>query len=303
LAAEKGFAVNIRLRPRIAVTAVASSLLALTWAPVTAGPMPPACNPTVSGLAVPGCPSTLLGEVGDVQHPTVEVPDLSPDVTEVYIDYESISFDPHSQRVIFGRSALNFDTRSQNLGRVPVEIRADDFTDIQGTSPVSQCVSWTTNYACRGYQRVGGFSWHDEHKHFHFDDFASYELRRLLPGGEPDFSPEGLLASSPKVSSCLVDSTKIRPDALPMSRYNSCTPAEQGISPGWADVYPAGIEGQLLWLEHGFADGRYALVVTLNGVRRLFESDADNNRIAVTLELSQLWTFNPQVVIVDKDYL
>jgi hypothetical protein len=285
---------------RRALAALACGALAVGWLPASAGPslVPPACNPTVSGVAMPGCPSTLLSSVDAIQHPSVAFPDLSPDVTEVFVTYDSITFDDQTGQWTLGSPILNFNTLSQNLGRVPLDLQADNPTEVTG-STVSQCVSWSVSLVCRQREQVGGFVWHDEHKHYHFQDFASYELRRLLPDGSPDFTASGLISTSPKVSFCLVDSTKVRDDAVPVGRYNTCNPVEEGISPGWADEYPSGLEGQTLAL-NGVTDGRYALVIAMNAGHHVWETNTANNRIVALIKIDHLGAFSPEAQILDK---
>lgn len=292
-----------RLR-NLAVGVAAVGVLAAGWVPASAGPgpVPPACDPTVSGIGVPGCPGVLVGEVGDLENPTIELPDLRPDTTEVYVTYETIELDQTTGQWIFGPAILNFDTHSQNMGAVPVELRAEEPESLLDGSPVSQCVSWTTNLVCRQREIVGGFTWHQEHLHFHYEGFGRYELRELDANGDPDWSAPGLISESPKVSFCLIDSLRVRADANPASRYHTCNPLEEGISAGWADIYPTGIAGQALSLD-GVSDGRYALVIALNSTESLFETDHSNNRVVATVEVSNLGQFNPLAGIVDKRYM
>jgi hypothetical protein len=261
-------------------------------------PIPPACDPTLSGPGVPGCPSALQNTIGDVQNPSVQLPDLSPDAQGFYVDYDSIIMDAQTGQWDYVGPELNFDTWAQNLGTVPIDLQADDPSNLAG-STVSQCVSWTTDFVCRQRQPVGGFVWHEAHLHYHFNDFASYELRRLLPDGTADYSDAGLLASSPKVSFCLEDSTQVDPNAFPVGRYDTCNPDQEGISPGWSDIYPSGIEGQTLPLS-GLSNGQYALVITLNPAGHVYETKYDNNRVTAIIDIEGLATFNPTVGTVSK---
>jgi len=286
-----------RGRGRSLIALVAGAALAgqlLVPAKAT-GPLPPSCDPTKAGLSMPACPLVLLGELGDIENPTISLPDLVPDTTTAWIEYEWIDFD--GQKLVFGPASITFDTRAQNLGRAPLDLQADDFST--SGSSVSQCISWTTNFICRERTPAGGIAWHEEHRHYHFNDFASYELRTLKPDGTPNFASSGLVSASPKVSLCLVDSYKIRPDALPFSRYTSCNNYNTGISPGYADSYDAGIDGQYLALNDS-TDGRYALVVALNTAQHVLETNLGNNRVVVVVQINGLGAWTPQVTIVDK---
>lgn len=267
----------------------------LSPAQATNPPLPPSCDPTKS-VSMPACPSVLLGEVGDVEHPTISLPDLVPDVTEAWVEYEYIDFDGHD--FVFGPASVTFDTRAQNLGQVPIDLQADDPRNLEG-STVSQCISWTTNLVCRQRTQVGGFTWHEAHRHYHFDDFASYELRTLNADGTPDFQSSGLVSTSPKVSFCLVDSDQVRENSSPVPRYTVCNPYQEGISPGYTDIYDAGIEGQYVSL-NGRGNGRYALVVSLNTAAHVHETNTHNNRIVVILNIESVGTFNTVTTIVNK---
>jgi hypothetical protein len=192
---------------------------------------------------------------------------------------------------------LWFDTHAQNLGTVPLQLSFAGLQDDE-TATAAQCISWRADRVCREQQEVGGFSWHAEHNHFHFNEFAGYQLRRLLRNGSVDYSPRGLIAASDKVSFCLIDSERIRDDASPTQFYVTCTPTVEGISPGWSDIYTSDLEGQQLPID-GLVDGRYALVISVDYGNRLFETNDDDNVVEAVLDISGGAT---QVTIVDRKY-
>jgi hypothetical protein len=183
---------------------------------------------------------------------------------------------------------LWFDTRAQNLGTVPVQLTVDK-VDTPESSTVSQCVSWQSADAhlCRRTEVVGGYTWHDEHRHFHYEDFARYQLRRLAADGRPDYSSAGLIAASDKVSFCFIDSTRVRDDAAPIFFYNTCLPTVQGISPGWTDIYSSSMWGQNMPIP-GLPNGEYALIVELDYENTLSETDNDDNYVEVTVRISDI---------------
>lgn len=85
---------------------------------------------------------------------------------------------------------------------------------------------------------------HFGHDHWHFDAMAAYSLRR------PDVS--STLAARNKVSFCLRDNARVRDVATTVRRehFGECSATGvQGISPGWADIYGADLDGQ--WLGCG----------------------------------------------------
>lgn len=281
-----------RKRPRrgtlVALAILSLGLLSLPSAPATAqaSPLVDPCKTHPKHVVNPGCVPTLVERAGtlveEVAGYDITYPDLVPNVTEVLI-WRPWIWDPENQTITFGAPVLAFDTHAQNLGEVPVDLLTDDVTNRAG-STVSQCVAWTTNYGCRERVQVGGFSWHDEHSHFHYNDFADYEFRSLLSDGTPDYSDAGLIDISEKVSFCLMDSERVRDEAL-LWRYTQCDATNQGISAGWADVYGWTLPGQDFPLT-GLPDGRYAIVVDMNTAGHLHETAYDNNRVEIIVDVT-----------------
>lgn len=112
------------------------------------------------------------------------------------------------------------------------------------------------------------------HEHYHFDEFARYELR----------DPDGVtvVATGHKQAFCMLDTVSWAwPLALP--RFDC---ANQGISRGFTDFYDAGLPCQ--WIDvTGVAPGEYALRIAVNQPRTdaalpiLVERDYDNNVVEV----------------------
>ena len=180
------------------------------------------------------------------------------------------------------RHALRFTVDSVNVGDYPMEILSTPKND-STNEQAAQCLAWT-GHVCTKYEPVGEVYFHQEHTHWHFKDYARYELRRV-PGGR-------VVANGGKVSFCLMDSTG--PNATPAEAaadpwlvvpyYNTCNPLLQGISAKWIDEYAWSVPGQ--WLElDGVADGMYALVVMLNPSRILFETNYDDNTTTQLLRI------------------
>jgi hypothetical protein len=95
-----------------------------------------------------------------------------------------------------------------------------------------------------GSRRVTGcMLHHSDHDHWHFDAMAAYSLR---PAG----SSEVLVARN-KVSFCLRDNRRVPGQrvVVPRRHFGKCSRnSQQGISPGWVDVYKADLSGQWLRL-------------------------------------------------------
>lgn len=186
-----------------------------------------------------------------------------------------------------GEPQIRFDTAIANRGQHALDLVGVAQAD--GSVLAYQCVRWAAPMTCLLRRPAGTIVWHPAHAHFHFTDFARFELRRLR-GGSPDMSPGGLVSSSEKVSFCLMDVRADRSDREPWYERpspmysNLCAAGSQGLSPGWRDVYDAATPGQSLSLA-GVADGAYALVVTVDPLDRLAETRTDDNVAWRTLKL------------------
>lgn len=103
------------------------------------------------------------------------------------------------------------------------------------------------------------------HAHLHFRNYATYEL--IDPAG-------GRVLLAAKRGFCMLDVTKFHAADGPKGgkwQYRSCgtltTPGDQGISPGWADVYDKRLDGQFFVLDEAgalVAPGDYVIRITVN---------------------------------------
>ena len=253
-------------------------VLLLGLGPSGAAEVPGSCHVGPNGLP-PGCTQAVRGELKEVLDPPRALPNLRPAVPYAEVGYFP-TIDENFE-VVQGPRLVRFSVEVHNVGSVAMDLLGEAGTDLTSTT-VQQCVAWTER-VCRERERVGGFAWHPEHNHFHFQNFATYELRRLDAAGGVDRTTAGLLQVAPKVSFCLMDYQPSRPDAPP-GFYVQCLGANQGISPGWADVYANSLPGQGLSIE-GLDDGFYALVVRLDPENRLYETDDTDNEAAVVVEI------------------
>jgi hypothetical protein len=129
--------------------------------------------------------------------------------------------------------------------------------------------------------RVGCFRFDQRHQHWHFKNFAHYELSRLS-GGQ-------VVASHEKVGFCLLDTNNPYP-GIPGSPtsgfYRACQPdGPQGLSAGWSDVYDSGLPGQFVDVTR-VPDGRYCFSAWINPVGALVESDVGDNAATQALRLA-----------------
>ncbi|MEZ4449184.1 MAG: lysyl oxidase family protein [Nannocystaceae bacterium] len=116
------------------------------------------------------------------------------------------------------------------------------------------------------------------HDHYHFDEFARYELR--------DAQGQMVVANGHKQAFCMLDTVSWAwPLAIP--RFDC---ANQGISRGFSDFYDAGLPCQ--WIDvTGVPPGDYTLRIALNQTRPdaalpiLIERDYDNNTLEVPVSI------------------
>ena len=130
---------------------------------------------------------------------------------------------------------------------------------------------------------VGFFVYHDDHDHWHFEDWVSNEIFTF----DSDGQPERLVATSAKLSSCILDHSRLDepPANSPESAvYADCYPDLQGLSSGWRDVYDADTPGQQIGMEN-LPDGRYLMRITADPENRIVEADEDNNTYSFYFEI------------------
>jgi len=164
-----------------------------------------------------------------------------------------------------GRKLLRFSNAAANLGEGPLELDPVN-NPANGTTDAYQRI-YTHDTNGRWYavatNYVGTFVFHPQHNHWHFENFARYELH----GVSADGSVGGdVFASAEKVSFCLVDSALLDPvlEHNSSQTYTNCTPVlPQGISVGWVDVYPWTLPDQYLDIT-GLPDGDYWLVSSVD---------------------------------------
>jgi hypothetical protein len=201
-----------------------------------------------------------------------------------------------------GRRYLRFGSSVRNAHTGPLELRpraedcnrngdrADDRTayqriyrDEDGNGIFSR--AWERRVWSRW---AGCMVFHRSHGHWHFESFTEYSLQAY----DVDGSLGPVVATSGKVSFCIVDSSRTAPvlRGSPRTRFyggsRSCTPrGTWGISVGWADYYGPRVSGQALEVT-ALPAGFYCLVVAADPENRLVEVSGANNvrRIGIWLE-------------------
>src|SRR5205823_10857032 len=162
-----------------------------------------------------------------------------------------------------GQKLLRFSNAIGNLGEGPLEVIPTNHATTATTDAYQRLYSHdeSGNWYVASTVYVGTFVFHPQHNHWHFEDFARYELHDVAPDG---FLGSAVLSSSQKVSFCLTDYALID-SSLEHAAKETYIPCEQtdpqGISVGWADAYVWNLEGQTLDIT-GLPDGDYWLVST-----------------------------------------
>ncbi len=178
------------------------------------------------------------------------------------------------------RTALRFSFAVANRGEWPLDLASRPAEADTSRTEAWQCTSWITTRLCTSRVWTGTLQWHEDHGHFHFLDFARYELRKLVDG-RVDWSREGVIATERKISYCLANGPPDRgsdQDPLGPNPAYLCDlwVGFQGLSPGYVDIYDWKLPGQSLPISD-VPNGRYALVVTVNPWGVLLETSARDN--------------------------
>ncbi|MBX4198249.1 endolytic transglycosylase MltG [Candidatus Parcubacteria bacterium] len=166
----------------------------------------------------------------------------------------------------------------------------------QGTGPLvlvpgSRDQDLVGDIATNIYQRIyrtdgayrtrlaGTFLWHDEHDHYHFDDFMDYILAPVDAATKIEPVQE-------KTSFCVRDKDLIKklPGSPTEAKYSTCSTTIQGVSVGWGDVYKYTLADQDINITK-LPKGYYRLIFEVNPGEHFNEVRMDNNSSSVLLLL------------------
>lgn len=186
-----------------------------------------------------------------------------------------------------GKDSLVFTTTYWNQGLGSLELVGDP--NKRGIAEDHSRDVFQRIYRIDGEYRdrlTGNFEWHQEHLHYHFEDFVDYELRRLNESGEV---LDEILTQQEKTTYCIrdVNSVNVSVDgALPQPTYRVCGKERQGISVGWGDSYYYTYPDQLLDISE-LPSGRYELSFNVNPRDRFDEITLENNFAAVVVDINK----------------
>jgi hypothetical protein len=217
------------------------------------------------------------GPAGATHYPDVQT--LPP--SETGIDYDQTT----------GRKLLRFTVSIANLGEGPLEVMPTNNATTDTTDAYQRLYTHDAsgNWRIISSTYVGTFEFHPEHNHWHFDNFARYELRNVASDGSVG---DTVLASNHKVSFCIRDDVLVSGSlahAASSESYTNCNQTNpQGISVGWADVYPWSLPDQDVDIT-GIPDGDYWLIATADPDNLLNEGGGaaeTNNAGAVKVHIA-----------------
>ena len=233
-------------------------------------------------VALVAAGSAFGGTAGARQAPAPLRPDVVPVAsTQVQI------------RIVHGSKRLYLSFETEDAGPGPLEMQpvqedcdgdgstTDDRTAMQniyGDTDGSGDYTPGTDAVLRTVV-AGCFVYHEAHGHWHFENYARYELVTL--GGDR-------LRSHSKVGFCMLDTSSVDP-GLPghpnSPVYNGCPDLGlQGISIGWADTYSVNTPGQFINVD-GVATGTYCLLGIADPSDKIVESDETDNTIRTRVHI------------------
>jgi len=182
-------------------------------------------------------------------------------------------------RTINGTShkVLRFSNTVWNAGEGRLELRAKTVSTSSGKKTrVNQYVyddagGFTSKY-------VGDMVFHSSHNHFHFQDFARYELwtKTDYEAWVSSNRAQGqAIKRGTKTTFCIMDTNLVQrlPNSPSNQVYGSCSPSIQGLSVGWGDTYGASLPEQ--WIDLGTSslpEGEYFLRSVADPSNKLYES-------------------------------
>jgi hypothetical protein len=205
----------------------------------------------------------------------------------------SFSIDTTSQEALaLSAKLLRFSNAVVNLGHGPLELYPEHDTGARKTR-VNQRIythgdsfdgSWEDVALIRS---AGKSEFHPSHNHWHFTDFALYELRIVGLNVSVGSKVRG---TGEKTTFCVTDTLVYQASTLEhlslTGRYFTCGQMDTiGISVGWGDVYDASLPDQ--WIDiTNVPNGTYWLVSTADPKNRLAETNDNNNSAQVKINIT-----------------
>lgn len=239
------------------------------------------------------------------------MPDLIVDPRDLDDNYWQCALMPNGHEPLIG---MRVSVATANVGMGPIHLKAADFDgiNVEGARVV-QTIEWSDGRLEERDLPDGAFEFHTGHNHIHFKDWVQMKLTRPTPDCDDraNRGEECVLATGEKISFCIMDyrpfDNEIRSLFNGHRRYPdppTCDSLEQGMSPGWKDVYSSRLDGQAIVL--GTADDvnalldEYWLEVEADPFERVIELDRSNNFTRRMIKLpddpASLCSDHPQLI-------
>jgi hypothetical protein len=176
-----------------------------------------------------------------------------------------------------GHILLRFAAVNTNIGLGRLELRAGSVTS--SGQQVFQRI-----YRSDGSfhdELAGTMTYHPEHNHFHFNNFAVYTLTAVG-------NSTGSGVTSEKTSFCVEDTNPIDlnlPGAPQQAVFTTCNPDVQGLSVGWGDRYGPTLAGQSFDIT-GDPEGDYDLTIESDPSNQLIETSGSDNVSCLRLHIN-----------------
>jgi Lysyl oxidase len=189
-----------------------------------------------------------------------------------------------------GQKLLRFSNTVWNGGDGPLELRPenDPATDVTYAYQTRYSHDDAGNWYVHSEILAGTFIFHEEHNHWHFDDFALYEIHRVLSDGSVG---SDILARSQKQTFCIAENTivdsTLEHDATSVRTYpggNCDQNTVEGIGVGWGDTYRWSLAGQSIDIT-GLPNGSYWLISQADPNNRISETNNHNNNAKIKIKI------------------
>lgn len=200
---------------------------------------------------------------------------------------------------------LRFSFGYQNAGRGPLDLRFGTFDPVTRSVPVQQRVFLSDrtplSYSDNEYvdREAASATYHEVHGHFHYDAIFGAQLFRVIDEETGKLEP---VASVAKRGACahdiaFVDFERFFQDPQHLADSGTdcnftftdpTSPAVRiGLSPGWGDIYTAGLSDN--YVDFGLQfDGLYVLQVQADPEDTIEESNERDNAAYSLIEVSGL---------------
>jgi hypothetical protein len=171
-------------------------------------------------------------------------------------------------------NVLRFSNTSWNAGEGRLEMRGEVVSDTR--TKVYQRIYDNAGSYTEVY--IGDFIFHPSHNHWHFENYADYELwtrteyDKWISSGRINGQAQ---RRGTKTTFCIMDNVKVQnlPGSPSSPVYSQCGQALQGMSIGWGDIYDYTLADQ--WIDLGYSnlpDGNYVLRSVTDPKNLIFES-------------------------------